>query len=1743
MKRKPRANSNFARTIAQKSLLKNRRGRLVAFIVVAIVAAAAAFMTVSFAQSKRRARPAPADKLYRAQESRIPRRSSPEKDNPSGRLSRRDKDRDDQEGQEPAGPLTLVDAAKQKRVRLRPKEVKLARAHSFDGDLRNLPYVPEPKRERPEREMPPPPPAALTNAGSEAAPVDTGSAAAAAAAAAPTSNAQAPGPLTTFDGLDFATWGAGHPPDTNGDVGPSYYIQTVNTSIGIYNKATGARVAAFTFNTFMHQGNFGNLCDTNNFGDPVVLYDSFEDRWIITDFAFKLDTSGNVVNPPGSFQCFAASKTGDPVSGGWNYYSINTAGGLGDYPKFGIWPDGLYMSANMFDYAAGGSFQNTRVYAFNKAQMYAGAPSVQSVQFDAPAGEFTMLPANARLQAGTPPAGSPNYYATVWKFLNVISVWKFKVDWNNISTSAFTGPFDVITPTWWSQLATANQTAPTPANRNDELYIRLMVQNQYTNIGGVESLWNGHTVGTGNPTSNTTSTQSAVRYYQVKVTGNSVEANASQSFTYSPAGDTLWKYMPSVAVDHAGDMAIGYTTSNATTAPALKYAGRLSTDAPNTVTQDEQTLFQGTGSQSGICGSGACTRWGDYSAMTLDPDGCTFWYTNEYYATNGLNDLTRIGSFKFSQCSVVGNGTVSGQVTASPGGAPISGATVTLGSRTTTTDAVGNYSFTVPAGTYPGMTASFPGRTTATASNIVIADGGTTTQNFSLGTAAASACLTDTTQADFQAGIPTNTNLTASPGNVILLDLPAIDQQNTNVSTSGAAFSSVSWFGQTFTPSITGQATKVDVDLFCFTCTGTPPNVVISIRNTSGNLPTGADLASATIPFSTSGAGGFFTATFATPPTLTAGTQYAIVVRMAATYSTGTPAYVVSTASTSGPYAGGRRVTSTNSGGVWAGDNTRDIGFKVTMETGFKTSGDFVSSLKDANPVAVATPKWGTLSWSATAPAGTTLKLQAAASNNVNDEAPTTLTADPATGTFGGSVNLSATLTSGGSPVEGKTVAFTLNGNGAGSVATNSAGVASLSNVSLSGINAGSYPNGVGATFAGDINYVTSSGSNSLTVNKADQTISFGALADKTFGDADFTVSASATSGLAVSFSATGNCTVSGSTVHITGAGPCTVTASQGGDTNYNAAPDVPQGFTINRADSTTTVSISNATYDGQPHGATASVTGFGGLSQTLTVTYAGRNATSYGPSPTAPTDAGDYTASASFGGDADHTASGDSKDFEIAKASTTTTVNCSASETYTGSAITPCTATVTGANLSLTPAPTYTDNVNVGTATASYAYAGDANHAGSSDSKTFQITSASSATVVTFEGGPYVYRGSAFTATAAATGAGGLSTPVTVVYSGDCTNVTTANGCTATATYAGDANHAGSSDSKSITITKTAATINVSGYAGAYDGQAHGANGSASGVNSEDLTNLLNLGASFTNVPGGTAHWTFAGNADYNPASGNVAITIGKVTPTITWNNPADIVYGTALGGAQLNATASVAGSLVYTPAAGAVLNAGNGQTLSVSFTPADATDYATASKSVSINVLKAALTVTADNKSKPLGVPNPPFTATYSGFVLGQGPGVLGGTLTFTTPATAASPVGSYPVTPSGLTSPNYNITFAGGTLNVGYNVCVAFDQSKANQSGSTIPVKLQLCDAGGVNQSSTSVVVHAAYVLQMATNTPVPLNDAGNANPDNNFRFDAGAYIFNLKTTGYPTGSYLLGVVVSGDPTTHTVQFSIK
>jgi len=170
-----------------------------------------------------------------------------------------------------------------------------------------------------------------------------------------------------------------------------------------------------------------------------------------------------------------------------------------------------------------------------------------------------------------------------------------------------------------------------------------------------------------------------------------------------------------------------------------------------------------------------------------------------------------------------------------------------------------------------------------------------------------------------------------------------------------------------------------------------------------------------------------------------------------------------------------------------------------------------------------------------------------------------------------------------------------------------------------------------------------------------------------------------------------------------------------------------------------------------------------------------------------------------------------------------------------------------------------------------------------------------------------------------------------------------------------------------------------------------------------------------------------------YNNAAANVSINVIRATPTITWANPASIVYGIALSGTQLNATASVPGAFAYTPATGAKLHAGNNQLLSVTFTPTDTANYQPAGKSVTISVLRAPLTVTAVNANKVFGAPLPTFTASFNGFVNGDTSGNLGGTLSFTTTATATSPAGGYPIVPGGLSSPDYTIAFQSGTLTI--------------------------------------------------------------------------------------------------------------
>jgi hypothetical protein len=785
----------------------------------------------------------------------------------------------------------------------------------------------------------------------------------------------------SFDGLGSTISGSEYPPKANGDVGPTYYIQAINGSIGIFRKTDGVRVDTFSFNTLMSQGNFGNLCDTNNMNDPVVLYDSFEDRWIITDVAYTLDGSNNVINPPGSFECMAVSRTGDPVSGGWYFYSINVAGGLGAYPKFGVWPDGLYMSVNMYSHSAARTYLNPRVYAFNKDQMYAGAPTVQSITFDAPPTDFTLLPSNARLQTGTPPPGSPNYFVSTWIYRGKLSVYKFIVDWTRVSQATFSAAEYSLAGISWPN-AFVDDAPSLGGNALEVVQFRAMMQNQYTNIAGAESLWTTHTVRRGD-----TSGFAAPRWYQTDVTGGTVAPNLLQAATWDPDGaNVMHRFLPSLAVDRMGDLALGYTTSSSTTRPAIKYAGRLAADPINTFSQAETVLIQSTGTQVGDCGVTPCNKWGDYSSMSLDRDGCTFWLTGQYYAVDGLSYSTRIGSFIFPSCTRIGDGgTLSGLVTDGVTSAAIGGATVALGSRTTTTNAFGVYTFlNLPAGTYPSITASL-GQASSTATSIVVADAATTTQDLSLAPVVASACSADTSAADFLTGVLTSV-ATTGPGDVVLYG-EIVDQENTTTGTGTGTLSITTWGGQTFTPPITGRLLKADIKLLCSACSGTTPNLTLSLRATSGGFPTGADLAAATIPGFASVTPTFYTGTFASPPILTAGTKYALVVRPVTNPSAGS--YGVPRSGTPGTgadvYAGGARIAGATSGTVWSSPLTAsistDAGFRTYMDS--VVSGDLVSAVKVADPTVSFTPTWSTLSWTAVTAASTSVQFHAAASNNL----------------------------------------------------------------------------------------------------------------------------------------------------------------------------------------------------------------------------------------------------------------------------------------------------------------------------------------------------------------------------------------------------------------------------------------------------------------------------------------------------------------------------------------------------------------------------------------------------------------------------------------------------------------------------------------------------------------------------------------------------------------------------------------
>ncbi len=431
----------------------------------------------------------------------------------------------------------------------------------------------------------------------------------------------APALITNFEGIGEGLGNytvTGVPPDTNGAVGPNHFVQIVNVDLAVFSKAGTVLLGPVPINTLW--SGFGGGCEIDNDGDPIVQYDKQADRWVISQFA---------VTTTHYLQCVAVSKTSDPT-GSYNRYSFMFTD-FPDYPKLSVWPDAYYMTFNMFVLKPF-SFSGGEVCALDRSKMLAGLAATMHC-FNTGVNFFGLLPSDLDGKT-SPPAGSPNFVVAL-DTTSTLAFWKFHVDWTNPANTTLTGPASINVATY-AMTCPLDPCIPQPGGQTlDSLADRLMYRFAYRNFGDHESLVVNHSVAAGGT--------AGVRWYEIRSPNTS--PTIFQQGTYAP--DSNWRWMGSIAMDQAGDIAVGYSVSSNVTFPDVRFTGRLASDSTGVMTQGEGVIVFGAGSQNG-----GISRWGDYSSIAVDPtDDCTFWYTNEFLKTTGsFNWSTQIASFKLPSC-------------------------------------------------------------------------------------------------------------------------------------------------------------------------------------------------------------------------------------------------------------------------------------------------------------------------------------------------------------------------------------------------------------------------------------------------------------------------------------------------------------------------------------------------------------------------------------------------------------------------------------------------------------------------------------------------------------------------------------------------------------------------------------------------------------------------------------------------------------------------------------------------------------------------------------------------------------------------------------------------------------------------------------------------------------------------------------------------------------------------------------
>lgn len=485
-----------------------------------------------------------------------------------------------------------------------------------------------------------------------------------------------PGTLQNFEGIsnqdNFNIFGFRvNPPDPVGDVGPNHYVEMVNLAFAVYDKTGNLLMGPLPIGA-LWEGFAVEDC-TDPSGDPIVLHDQLEDRWILSQFT----TRG-----PKYYDCVAISQTGDPTGAYYRYAFVTQPdpelpGGtfFPDYPKYGVWTHSYIMTTRDFGDITG---YGISVYALEKNKMLAGNPKARAVQFFL---DSNVVPLNLLGDGLLPPdidgtrrpqdhvpapiVGTQDDNALYGASSDALNIFDLIVKWNatpeaslKLAAQLPVAAFDSIFP-----CGPSRGCIPQPGIANSDQWLDVLSYRQrpthrlaYRNFGKYEAMATSQSV-------EARPGIAGVRWYEIRRTEVKKQFTYSvrQQGTYSP--DNVHRWMGSVAQDWQGNTALGYSVSDATSVyPGIRYTGRLAADPLGTMSLGEGVIIDGTGVQTTTN-----SRWGDYTSMNVDPtDDCTFWYVNEYYEVSGLPLplpppplpppgttapwQTRIGSFKLPGC-------------------------------------------------------------------------------------------------------------------------------------------------------------------------------------------------------------------------------------------------------------------------------------------------------------------------------------------------------------------------------------------------------------------------------------------------------------------------------------------------------------------------------------------------------------------------------------------------------------------------------------------------------------------------------------------------------------------------------------------------------------------------------------------------------------------------------------------------------------------------------------------------------------------------------------------------------------------------------------------------------------------------------------------------------------------------------------------------------------------------------------